>query len=93
MNRMNLSENSVPEATNPWLAEVEGLLARGQKAAALRYLDGIIEAVMPLFKDDPELREGRHLHGCAVLIFCVNGAVIPRLSRGHALNANCILKM
>ena len=47
--------------SNPWLQQVQRYIVSGQRARALRLIDRIIENDMPLFAEDPKIREDRRL--------------------------------
>jgi transitional endoplasmic reticulum ATPase len=47
--------------SSPWATKLQRHLARGQRERALRMLDRVIERDMPLFSNDPKMREDRRL--------------------------------
>jgi transitional endoplasmic reticulum ATPase len=50
-----------PDSDYPWMKKVQYLITKGQIHQALRLLDRVVEYDTPLFKDDPNLHEDRHL--------------------------------
>jgi hypothetical protein len=57
--KMNENMEYEQELTSPWLHAFERHLVLGQKQKALQMLDQVIEADMPLFRDDPKILKAR----------------------------------
>jgi len=60
---INMVDNLRPasDGGQPWMADLQKLIAYGEKARALKLLEKVIEQDMPLFQNVSSIQESRHI--------------------------------